>query len=92
MSRPLAVLLLAAGCGTRLRPYTYQWPKCLMPIKETPLLEHWLSIVKRAGATNVIVNLHYLAEIVQEFLSRSIFKDWVCFCSIWVFINYVVNK
>ena len=77
MIRPLAVLLLAAGCGTRLRPYTNQWPKCLMPIKEKPLLEHWLAIVKRAGATNVIVNLHYLAEIVQEFLSRSIFKDWV---------------
>ena len=48
-----------------------------MPIKEKPLLEHWLTTVKRAGATNVLVNLHYLAEIVQEFLSRSIFKDWV---------------
>ena len=77
MIRPLTVLLLAAGFGTRLRPYTDQWPKCLMPIKEKPALEHWLTTVKRAGATNVLVNLHYLAEIVQEFLSRSIFKDWV---------------
>ena len=32
-------MLLAAGFGTRLRPMTYNIPKCLVTIKGKPLLE-----------------------------------------------------
>ncbi len=70
-------LLLAAGLGTRLKPLTNKWPKCLMPIGERPLLEHWLEIMRLAKIKDVIVNTHHHSEIVQEFLSRSRFKGWV---------------
>ena len=75
--KPLSALLLAAGCGTRLQPYTNDWPKCLMPINGRPLLEYWLNLAKQARAENVAVNLHYLADTVQRFLDRPAFKNWV---------------
>jgi len=70
-------LLLAAGLGTRLRPLTDVWPKCLMPIQKRPLLEYWLGIVKRVGIDSALVNLHYHFDVVKEFLDQSQFSSWV---------------
>ena len=70
-------LLLAAGLGTRLQPLTNHWPKCLMPIGDRPLLEYWLEILWQLGIRKVMVNLHYLPEVVQDFLSRPCFQGWV---------------
>lgn len=77
MLKPISVLLLAAGYGSRLQPYTNSWPKCLMPIKGKPLLEHWLMSVSKIYTTKVLVNTHYLADTVQSFLDRPAFKQWV---------------
>jgi len=71
------LLLLAAGCGTRLQPYTNSWPKCLMPINGKPLLEYWLDTARELGIANVLVNTHYLADTVQRFLDRPCSKPWV---------------
>ena len=73
----IKALLLAAGLGTRLSPLTDEWPKCLMPIGERPLLEHWLQTLYSAGVSEVIVNLHHHIEKVQDFLNRPRFKSWV---------------
>jgi mannose-1-phosphate guanylyltransferase len=73
----LSVLLLAAGVGSRLMPLTNSWPKCLMPIGKKPLLEYWLSIFYKLDINKVMVNLHYQSEIVESFLQRDRFKDWV---------------
>ena len=70
-------LLLAAGLGTRLKPLTDIWPKCLMPIHGRPLLEYWLGILKTAEIDNVLVNTHYFSEHVDEFLSQPQFVGWV---------------
>lgn len=70
-------LLLAAGLGTRLRPFTDVWPKCLMPIGQKPLLEIWLESMQKVGIDQVLVNLHYHAEAVQAFLQRTFFSSWV---------------
>ena len=70
-------LLLAAGLGTRLNFLTKRWPKCLMPIGERPLLEYWLETLRSANINDVIVNLHHHSDIVQNFLNRPRFKDWV---------------
>ena len=72
-------LLLAAGLGSRLRPLTERWPKCLMPIGERPLLEHWLETLYSTNVREVLVNLHHHSEIVREFLNRPRFRDWVSF-------------
>jgi mannose-1-phosphate guanylyltransferase len=48
-----------------------------MPIKGKPLLEYWLDSVRQLTTEKVLVNTHYLAEIVQSFLDRPVFKQWV---------------
>lgn len=70
-------LLLAAGIGTRLRPLTDHWPKCLMPIQGRPLLEYWLESLSGLDIEHVWVNLHYMSETVREFLNLPQFVDWV---------------
>ena len=70
-------LLLAAGLGTRLVPLTDNWPKCLMPIGERPLLEYWLETICVTNVNAVLVNLHHHSEIVKRFLDRPRFKGWV---------------
>lgn len=73
----ISALLLAAGIGSRLRPLTDTWPKCLMPIGQRPLLEYWLSTLFLLNIKKTLVNLHYKHEIVKTFLERDRFKDWV---------------
>lgn len=62
--------LLAAGHGTRLRPVTDTIPKCLVPIRGTPMLEIWLEVCRRAGIDEVLVNLHAHADLVRNALDR----------------------
>lgn len=77
MKNNISALLLAAGLGTRLRPFSDVLPKCLMPIRGVPLLEIWLDTLKKISIDKVLVNIHYKKDEVIDFLSRSKFKGWV---------------
>ena len=66
----MKAFLLAAGKGTRLRPYTDQHPKCLMPIHGKPLLEIWIELLKRHGVDKVLINTHHLADQVEKAVAR----------------------
>jgi len=61
--------LLAAGLGTRLRPVTDSVPKCMVPIGDRPLLDIWLDAFDRAGVDEVLINLHYLPDVVTAHLA-----------------------
>jgi mannose-1-phosphate guanylyltransferase len=61
--------LLAAGVGSRLRPLTNTIPKCLVPIRGTPLLGLWLEWCATYGIDQVLVNSHAHSERVREFVS-----------------------
>jgi len=67
----MKAFLLAAGKGTRLKPYTDQHPKCLIPIHGTPLLEIWIDLLARHGVTDVLINTHHHADQVERFLART---------------------
>lgn len=64
----MKAFLLAAGLGTRLKPYTDTTPKCLMPICGKPLLGIWLDHLEKCGITEVLVNTHHLADKVSDYL------------------------
>ncbi|MEO8040733.1 MAG: nucleotidyltransferase family protein [Betaproteobacteria bacterium] len=64
-------MLLAAGFGTRLRPITDTVPKCLVPVRGRPLLEHWFDLLFSAGIERVLINTHYLPDVVRRFVAQS---------------------
>ena len=70
-------LLLSGGFGTRLKPLSDIWPKCLMPDKGLPLMEYWLHDLKNIGVDKVLVNTHYHASIVQNFIDQTGNANWV---------------
>ena len=62
----MKAFLLAAGKGTRLRTYTDNLPKCLMPIQGKPLLEIWIDLFIAHGVDRVLINTHHFAgQVVQ---------------------------
>jgi len=62
-------MILAAGFGTRLRPYSELRPKPLFPVLGTPLLLHTIKNLRSCGFTTIIVNAHYLAQQIIDFLA-----------------------
>ena len=71
----MKALLLAAGFGTRLHPLTQNTPKCLMRVGDKPMLDHWLYKLERLGVTEFIINTHYLAEKVHDFIDSHSLKS-----------------
>ena len=65
----MKAFLLAAGLGSRLRPITDSIPKCMVEIDGRPLLDIWLDAFDRAGVDEVLVNLHYLPDVVTAHLA-----------------------
>jgi len=73
----LKTLLLAAGLGTRLRPITDTVPKCLVPIREKPLLGFWLEMLLNSGVEHILINTHYLAKTVETFIQSHPLRERV---------------
>lgn len=60
------MVIMAGGKGTRLRPYTENCPKPLLPVAGKPLLEHILERSKLAGFHDVVISIHYLGEMIER--------------------------
>ena len=65
----MKAMILAAGLGTRLLPLTEKVPKALIEVNGIPLIEILINKLKRSGITQIIVNVHYHADQVVEFLN-----------------------
>ncbi len=63
----MKAIVLAAGVGSRLDPLTTQIPKPMVPVANTPVLEHILNLLKRHGISEVALNLHYLPAQVSDY-------------------------
>ena len=63
-------VILAAGLGTRLRPYTLETPKPLLPVRGRPILDWALGSLPPA-VDRVVVVVNYLAEQIEDYLRRQ---------------------
>ena len=61
-------MVLAAGRGERMRPLTERMPKPLVPVAGKPLLDHVLDRLASAGVERAVVNVHYLAGMIEDHL------------------------
>jgi len=64
----MKAMILAAGLGTRLRPWTDNRPKALVEINGRTLLEITLSRLRSFGVREAIVNVHHFAEMILDYL------------------------
>lgn len=67
----LKAMIFAAGLGTRMRPITDNIPKALVSVDGIPLLEIVIRRLKYFGITDIIINVHYLAEQIEAFLAQN---------------------
>lgn len=63
-----AVMIFAAGFGTRMGALTRSMPKPMIPISGKPLIDYALGYVADAGIEKIVVNTHYLAEQLHTHL------------------------
>lgn len=62
-------MVLAAGLGQRMRPITDTIPKPLVRVGGRAMLDHALDRLAVAGIEKVVVNIHHLAEQIEEHLA-----------------------
>jgi len=64
----MKAMILAAGLGTRLKPFTDSHPKALYVAGGKTLLEHAVNHLKSAGITDIIINIHHFTNQIIEFV------------------------
>jgi NDP-sugar pyrophosphorylase family protein len=63
-------LIVAGGEGQRLRPYTDDRPKPMVPINDKPILQYQIEWLCANGVTNVVLLCGYRAQQIMDY-----FKD-----------------
>lgn len=66
---PKSAIVLAAGLGTRMRPYNGDIPKPLVEIGNKPLIDYALDRLAEAGVERAVVNVHHLADALERHLA-----------------------
>ena len=83
------VILLVAGEGKRLRPYTLDRPKCMVEIDGISLIDRQLSILKSVGLNNIVMVGGYKIEMLKQYGIKLINNPryyetnmlWTLFCA-----------
>src|SRR5665213_1479097 len=68
--KPKRAMILAAGLGKRMRRITVTTPKPLVEVGGRALIDRVLDRLERAGVDDVVVNVHYLADLVGVHVAR----------------------
>jgi MurNAc alpha-1-phosphate uridylyltransferase len=63
---PRVAMVMAAGLGTRMRPYNGQVPKPLVTVGGKALIDHVLDRLAAAGVARAVVNVHHLADQIER--------------------------
>lgn len=64
----MIALILIGGMGTRLRPFTLETPKPLLPVVNRPFLEYQFDVLKKHGIRDVVLCTSYKPEVIRRVL------------------------
>jgi N-acetyl-alpha-D-muramate 1-phosphate uridylyltransferase len=67
---PKVAMVMAAGLGNRMRPFTDTVPKPMLEIGGRPLIDGVLDRLVEAGVERAVVNLHHLGEVIEAYLRQ----------------------
>lgn len=83
----MKAVILAAGCATRLRPYSDDTPKTLLPVAGVPILRRTMTSLIRLGVDQFVIGTGYLEHMVRDavaewfpglevtFVTNPVFRD-----------------
>lgn len=63
--------ILAGGKGTRMRPFTYEMPKPLIPVQGRPLLQHIIELLRKYEIRDVIISTGYMCDKIREYFGNG---------------------
>ena len=66
----IRAIILAGGKGTRLMPFSVNFPKPLVPLDDTPIIEVLMRRLIRCGITDITITLGHLAELVKAYFDH----------------------
>lgn len=58
--------ILAGGKGTRMRPFTYEIPKPMIPVQGKPLVQHIIELLRKHEIRDIILSVGYMSEKIKE--------------------------
>jgi N-acetyl-alpha-D-muramate 1-phosphate uridylyltransferase len=76
----MKAMILAAGLGTRLKPFTDHHPKALAQVNGKTLLQRNVEYLASFGIKDIIVNVHHFADQIIEVIEQN--KGFGCNISI----------
>src|SRR3954452_317013 len=69
LGAPRRAMVLAAGLGTRMRPFNGKIPKPLVTVGGKALIDYVLDRLAEAGVEQAVVNVHHLADDIERHLA-----------------------
>ena len=70
----MKAVIMAGGKGTRLQPLTSNQPKPMIPIVNTPCMEHIVRLLKRYDFEDILVTLEFMPEVIREYFGDG--SEW----------------
>lgn len=67
----MQVFILAAGLGSRLKPFTENCPKALVELRGQPLLYHLLQSFKKQNFHDIVLNIHHHGQQIIDYLAAN---------------------
>jgi len=77
-------VIMAGGFGTRLRPLTMTIPKPMVPILNTPMIEHIIHLLKKHDIHDLVTLLYFYPEVISNYFDDG--SKWD------VNMNYVIAQ
>ena len=59
-------LILAGGKGLKMRPFTYEMPKALIPLNGRPVLEHIIELLRRYDIRELVISIGYQGQKIKQ--------------------------